>query len=279
MNSGEVKKDEAKFNEEKQKAKAIGDNIQSLFTEEETVVFDPNQIKSATDKVGTFSSESDNILFQEANAQYRIKAGEHIIEALKDFIKNPNKGVTAIIHEFMHPTVVEIFNGAKNGNKVGLRHANTIISEYNKAKGTNVTLEEMLSDNDKFINGTTTSNYRDVQEFIAEAWEKYHYEGAKGFSKAFQDVLDAISRAFREVYKNLTGIEVTPELRNMFDELLGKEVVEEIEQEKEEEDLNTQTRQIMRDFVERNDQSQVKAVKQVARNPSILMERHNLPVS
>lgn len=43
------------------------------------------------------------------------------------------------------------------------------------------------------------------------------------------------------------------------------------------EDLNTQTRQIMRDFVERNDQSQVKAVKQVARNPSILMERHNLP--
>lgn len=221
------------------KAKAIGDNIQSLFTEEETVVFDPNQIKSATDNVGTFSSESNNILFQQANAQYRIKAGEHIVEALKDFIKNPNKGVTAIIHEFMHPTVVEIFNGAKNGNKVGLRHANTIISEYNKAKGTNVTLEEMLSDNDKFINGTTTSKYRDVQEFIAESWEKYHYEGAKGFNKAFQQVLDAISRAFKEVYSNLTGIEVTPELRNMFDELLGKEVVEEIEQEKVEETTPT----------------------------------------
>jgi hypothetical protein len=188
---------------------------------------------------GSVSRDSNNILFQQANAQFRIKSGQRIIEALKDFIKNPNKGVTAIIHEFMHPTVVEIFNGAKNGNKVGLRHANTIISEYNKAKGTNVTLEEMLSDNDKFINGTTTNTYRDVQEFIAEAWEKYHYEGAKGFSKAFQQVLDAISRAFREVYKNLTGIEVTPELRNMFDELLGKEVVEEIEQEKVEETTPT----------------------------------------
>jgi len=203
------------------------------------VIFNPNQIKSATDNVGTFSSESNNILFQQANAQFRIKSGQRIIEALKDFIKNPNKGVSAIIHEFMHPTVVEVFNGAKNGNKVGLRHANTIISEYNKAKGTNVTLEEMLSDNDKFINGTTTSKYRDVQEFIAESWEKYHYEGAKGFNKAFQQVLDAISRAFKEVYSNLTGIEVTPELRNMFDELLGKEVVEEIEQEKVEETTPT----------------------------------------
>jgi len=203
------------------------------------VIFNPNQIKSATDNVGTFSSESNNILFQQANAQFRIKSGQRIIEALKDFIKNPNKGVSAIIHEFMHPTVVEVFNSAKNGNKVGLRHANTIISEYNKAKGTNVTLEEMLSDNDKFINGTTTSKYRDVQEFIAESWEKYHYEGAKGFNKAFQQVLDAISRAFKEVYSNLTGIEVTPELRNMFDELLGKEVVEEIEQEKVEETTPT----------------------------------------
>ena len=203
------------------------------------VAINPNQIKSATDNVGTFSSESNNILFQQANAQFRIKSGQRIIEALKDFIKNPNKGVSAIIHEFMHPTVVEVFNGAKNGNKVGLRHANTIISEYNKAKGTNVTLEEMLSDNDKFINGTTTSKYRDVQEFIAESWEKYHYEGAKGFNKAFQQVLDAISRAFKEVYSNLTGIEVTPELRNMFDELLGKEVVEEIEQEKVEETTPT----------------------------------------
>ena len=57
-------------------------------------------------------------LFQNANAQYRIKAGEHIVEALKDFDGSP-KAVTAIVHEFMHPTVVEIFNGAKEGNETG----------------------------------------------------------------------------------------------------------------------------------------------------------------
>jgi len=201
----------------------------------------PELVKAVEDLIGkpTAQTPENNQGFQQGDGQFRIKSGQRIIEALKDFIKNPNKGVSAIIHEFMHPTVVEVFNGAKNGNKVGLRHANTIISEYNKAKGTNVTLEEMLSDNDKFINGTTTSKYRDVQEFIAESWEKYHYEGAKGFNKAFQQVLDAISRAFKEVYSNLTGIEVTPELRNMFDELLGKEVVEEIEQEKVEETTPT----------------------------------------
>ena len=57
-----------------------------------------------------------------------------------------------------------------------------------------------------FKDGTTSKQYRAVEEFIAEAWEKYHHEGAKGFSKAFQEVLDAITEAFRQVYKSLTGV-------------------------------------------------------------------------
>lgn len=167
------------------------------------------------------SVEGGQPLFKDAEAQYRIESGKNIIEAIKDFNGSP-EAVVALTHEIIHPTVVAIFDGAKEGNPVGVKHANTIVGEYNKANPENqVTVDEMMSDNDTFKQGTTTENYRSVQEFIAESWEKYHTEGGKGFSKAFQDVLNQIKEAFKVVYKSISGIELTPELRKMFDELLG----------------------------------------------------------
>ena len=53
--------------------------------------------------------------------------------------------------------------------------------------------------------------------------ERYHREGGKGFSEGFQKVLDQITKVFKAVYKSLTGKELTPELRKMFDDILGKE--------------------------------------------------------
>jgi len=176
-----------------------------------------------TDKSTMYKEEDGQI-----QAQYRIESGKNIVEAIKDFNGSP-RATVALTHEIMHPTVVAIIDGAKEGNETGARHANTIVEEYNKANpDKKITLEQMIEGNDAFINGRTTPEYRAVQEFIAEAWEKYHHEGAKGFSKAFQEVLDAITEVFRQVYKSLTGTTLTPELRKMFDELLGKENVSEV---------------------------------------------------
>lgn len=86
-----------------------------------------------------------------------------------------------------------------------------------------ITAEDLIKWNDDFKAGKTNDQYRAVQEFIAENWEKYHTEGAKGFSKAFQEVLEQISKAFQAVYSTLKGEKVTPELRQMFDEILGKD--------------------------------------------------------
>ena len=122
----------------------------------------------------------------------------------------------------MHPTVVEIISGAKDGNEIGKKHTQTIVDEFNKATGNKITVDELISGNDEFKNGKTTKQYRDVQEFIAESWEKYHTQGAKGFSAEFQKVLETITEAFKTVYKSLTGKELTPELRRMFDDILGK---------------------------------------------------------
>ena len=163
-------------------------------------------------------------LKQKANAQYRIESGKNIIEALRAFNKAKDKGkaVVAITHEIMHPTVVEIISGAKDGNEIGKKHTQTIVDEFNKATGNKITVDELISGNDEFRSGKTTKQYRDVQEFIAESWEKYHTQGAKGFSAEFQKVLETITEAFKTVYKSLTGKELTPELRRMFDDILGK---------------------------------------------------------
>ena len=133
--------------------------------------------------------EKGQPLFKEAEAQYRIESGKNIIEAIKDFDGSP-RATVALTHEIMHPTVVSIIDGAKEGNEVGAKHTKTIVDEYNKATGKNITQEQLIDGNDKFKEGTTTKEYRAVQEFIAKAWERYHREGGKGFSEGFQKVLD-----------------------------------------------------------------------------------------
>lgn len=212
FNNNNLVNDGVIYNSETEK----GEPINSIIS------FYPNQIKSATDNIGSFSSESNNILYQQINAQYRIENGKNLIEAIQNFDGSP-KAVTAITHEIMHPTVVAILDGAAEGNETAQRHTKTIIEEYNKAnQDSKVTQEQMIADNEQFKQGNTTSAYRAVQEFIAESWEQYHTEGAKGFSKAFQEVLEQITKAFRAVYNGLTGKQLTPELRQMFDEILGK---------------------------------------------------------
>ena len=174
----------------------------------------------------TIKEDESNKLFKDAEAQYRIESGKNIIEAIKDFNKSKNKAraTVALIHEIMHPTVVAIIDGAKDGNEVGGKHTETIVNEFNKANPNNkVTVLELITGNENFKEGNTGKQYRAVQEFIAKSWEQYHTEGGKGFSESFQKVLDQITKAFQSVYKSITGKELTPELKQMFDDILGKE--------------------------------------------------------
>jgi len=186
--------------------------------------------KSLIDPLSKYGAiDRTNALKQNANAQFRVKNGQKIIESLKDFsrVKNKAKAVVAFTHEVMHGTVTSILDAASEGNEVGLKHANTIVEEFNKATGKNITRDQLLQGNEQFKQGKTTDSYRAVQEFIARSWELYNRKGPKGFSESFQKVLDAISTSFRQVYKAWKGSEIdvplSKELEGMFNELLGKE--------------------------------------------------------
>lgn len=163
-------------------------------------------------------------LKQRANAQYFVSAGKNIIQAIKNF-KGGRDATVALTHEIMHPTVVSIIDGARDNNEVGRKYTETIVDEYNKANPSKpITIQTLIQGNEDFKNGKTTAEYRAVQEFIADAWEQYHTEGATGFSKAFQKVLAQITEAFKAVYSSITNEQkLTPELRQMFDQLLGKQ--------------------------------------------------------
>ena len=186
-------------------------------------------------------------LYQNSNAQFRVKNGQKIIESLKDFnrVKNKAKAVVAFTHEVMHGTVTSILDAAAEGHEVAQKHANTIVDEFNKATGKKMTRDELLRGNDQFKQGRTSESYRAVQEFIARSWELYHRKGPKGFSEQFQSVLDAISTSFRQVYKAWKGSEIdvplSKELEGMFNELLGKEELKKSENEKVEPERNTET--------------------------------------
>lgn len=187
-----------------------------------TYKIDPSKLEPIKPELKA-SVEGGQPLFKDAEAQYRIESGKNIVEAIKDFNGSP-RATVALTHEIIHPTVVSIIDGAKEGNEVGVKHAKTIVSEFNKANpNSKVTVEDLIEGNDAFKGGTTSKQYRAVQEFIAKSWEKYHREGGKGFSESFQKVLDQITETFKVVYKSLSGKELTPELRKMFDEILGKE--------------------------------------------------------
>jgi hypothetical protein len=177
------------------------------------------------------SVEGGQPLFKGSDAQYRIENGKNLVEAISDFNGSP-RAVVAITHEIMHPTVVAIIDGAAQGNEIGAKHTQTIVDEYNKANpGSKVTVDQLIADNEVFKNGITSKQYRSVQEFIAESWEKYHTEGGKGFSKAFQEVLEQITKAFKAVYQSISGTQLTPELRKMFDEILGKDQTQALDKE------------------------------------------------
>ena len=159
-------------------------------------------------------------------AQYYQLSGKNIIQSIEKFKESDNKSksTVALMHEIMHPTVVSIIEGAKSGNKKGKQYTNTIVEEFNKKnKNNKITIDELVLDNDNFKKGETSDRYREVQEFIAESWEKYLYKGSSGFSEAFQKILDLITQAFRSIYSSIKEEDISPQLKQMFDDILGKE--------------------------------------------------------
>ena len=199
--------------------KDIRDNFDSSVPTEPhltVVVFNSNQIKSATDNTGAFSPENDSILYQ-GGADRGMFSREHNLIAL---LKNAD--ASTFVHELGHFFL----------------ETNTRIARDLTAKPTeNLTEQErqFLSDVQTTLDwfgvkdlaawdAMSLNEQRENHEKWARGFEAYLYEG-----KAPSEELRGVFRRFRswlkQVYQSLKNlnVELTDEVRSVFDRMFASD--------------------------------------------------------
>lgn len=129
----------------------------------------------------------------------RLDNGKRLILAFE------SSDVTTALHELMH-----FITPFLNQNE-----ASFILSEYNKT----------------FPNKNAVKFNENVHEWLAQSWEEYMRQGPQKIQNPLRDVLNKISDWFRGIYKNFilynqdnkTVINLSPEMRDFFDQLLSDE--------------------------------------------------------
>ena len=199
--------------------KDIRDNFDSSVPTEPhltVVVFNSNQIKSATDNTGAFSPENDSILYQ-GGADRGMFSREHNLIAL---LKNAD--ASTFVHELGHFFL----------------ETNTRIARDLTAKpAENLTEQErqFLSDVQTTLDwfgvkdlaawdAMSLNEQRENHEKWARGFEAYLYEG-----KAPSEELRGVFRRFRswlkQVYQSLKNlnVELTDEVRSVFDRMFASD--------------------------------------------------------
>lgn len=199
--------------------KDIRDNFDSSVPTEPhltVVVFNSNQIKSATDNTGAFSPENDSILYQ-GGADRGMFSREHNLIAL---LKNAD--ASTFVHELGHFFL----------------ETNTRIARDLTAKpAENLTEQErqFLSDVQTTLDwfgvkdlaawdAMSLNEQRESHEKWARGFEAYLYEG-----KAPSEELRGVFRRFRswlkQVYQSLKNlnVELTDEVRSVFDRMFASD--------------------------------------------------------
>lgn len=199
--------------------KDIRDNFDSSVPTEPhltVVVFNSNQIKSATDNTGAFSPENDSILYQ-GGADRGMFSREHNLIAL---LKNAD--ASTFVHELGHFFL----------------ETNTRIARDLTAKpAENLTEQErqFLSDVQTTLDwfgvkdlaawdAMSLNEQRENHEKWARGFEAYLYEG-----KAPSEELRGVFRRFRswlkQVYQSLKSlnVELTDEVRSVFDRMFASD--------------------------------------------------------
>ena len=184
-------------------------------------VFDPTQIKSATDNSGAFSADNDSILFQSSVANdlpdgvrgFYDRAGR-MVTLLK------NADASTFIHESGHYYL----------DLLGRIHQDLAGRE-----GLTDAEAQVVADFETLL---TWSGVKDVQawfgmeaeaqrvyhEKIARAFEAYVFEG-KAPDSRLREVFARMARWMRQVYRSLAGldVELSDEVRGVFDRLLASD--------------------------------------------------------
>jgi hypothetical protein len=199
----------------------IQEGYDGIKLDNDYVIFNPTQIKSATGNQGAFDPNNPSILAQNQEQSGNIKGWTKFISATRAIIGATNKAdFSTFIHELFHPMrrflldrsipleqragitdadlqALEDYTGVENGDW-GFSH----IEDGSAREAATVAAEEKA----------------------ARAWERYWYEG-KSPTAALRELFEKIARWMRDIYtgvQEITNNELTPEVRALFDKIVQR---------------------------------------------------------
>lgn len=199
--------------------KDIRDNFDSSVPTEPhltVVVFNSNQIKSATDNTGAFSPENDSILYQ-GGADRGMFSREHNLIAL---LKNAD--ASTFVHELGHFFLETNTRIARD--LIAKPAENLTEQERQFLSDVQTTLDWFGVKDLAAWDAMSLNEQRENHEKWARGFEAYLYEG-----KAPSEELRGVFRRFRswlkQVYQSLKNlnVELTDEVRSVFDRMFASD--------------------------------------------------------
>ena len=182
--------------------------------EKEWVVFNPNQIKSATDNSGAFSADDDSILHQDARGMFDRMG--NTIALLK------NADASTFIHEFGH-FELEVMSRIERDLRA--------VPQSEMTEGERQVLADFQTVLDWFgVKDADTwaamslEEQREHHEKFARGMEAYLFEG-KAPSEALRGVFSRVARLLKRIYRTLAGlnVELSDDIREVFGRLLASD--------------------------------------------------------
>lgn len=177
-------------------------------------VFDPTQIKSATDNSGAFSADDDSILYQDARGMFDRMADT--IALLK------NADASTFIHEFGH-FELEVMSRIERDLRT--------VPQSEMTEGERQVLADFQTALDWFgVKDADTwaamslEEQREHHEKFARGMEAYLFEG-KAPSEALRSVFSRVARLLKRIYRSLLNlnVELSDDIRGVFDRLLASD--------------------------------------------------------
>jgi hypothetical protein len=180
--------------------------------------------------------------------------------------------ISTLIHEPAHNFLGLLEYMAANGNEKAAAHIETI-NKFAKGEEGRKFFERSKEAGESWAKGEYNENdptFR--QELFARSAEKYFIEGNKtGFSTQMAQVFESFAKFLKDLYKSIKNspelIELSDEMRSLFDAIYGKEAVEELNSLGDTRKL----RNVIRAFVE-NSNLPAKDKERLAKNPDNIAE-------
>nr|DAJ90692.1 MAG TPA: crystallin beta/gamma motif-containing protein [Caudoviricetes sp.] len=199
--------------------KDIRDNFDSSVPTEPhltVVVFNSNQIKSATDNSGAFDAGNDSILHQAARGAFM--PGSNTIALLE------NADLSTTIHELGHYFLHTGLNIANALEAKAARGEELSVGERQHLTDMQATLNWLGLADLQAWNALNFEQQRPYHEQLARGFEAYVMEG-KAPSLEMRSIFQRMKAWMLRVYQNLTQLDVqlSDEVRGVFDRLLASD--------------------------------------------------------